>query len=218
MKKYTLLLLTLMVAVAFSSCKKSPQYIYVDNMSDEAKVSFIEGEDDNDAYSKAFENYSNARFYPVFSEFEKTRKYIAENDSASEACEGIEGEMAPPDDSGGGGEVISTSDDASSLDGMGDRPVYMELSKFNTPTFTLYKITDSSAREAAQDYIDKKITYEEFVKLTQGKVEEVNLYDKNFDSCVAIDRKVFDQLQSKLAQALDKIDKDAASKKGDAVE
>lgn len=218
MKKYTLLLLTLMVAVAFSSCKKSPQYIYVDNMSDEAKVSFIEGEDDNDAYSKAFENYSNARFYPIFSEFEKTRKYIAENDSASEACEGIEGEMAPPDDSGGGGEVISTSDDASSLDGMGDRPVYMELSKFNTPTFTLYKITDSSAREAAQDYIDKKITYEEFVKQTQGKVEEVNLYDKNFDSCVAIDRKVFDQLQSKLAEALDKIDKDAASKKGDAVE
>jgi hypothetical protein len=218
MKKYTLLLLALMVAIAFSSCKKSPQYIYVDNMSDEAKVSFIEGEDDNDAYSKAFENYSNARFYPVFSEFEKTRKYIAENDSASEACEGIEGEMAPPDDSGGGGEVISTSDDASSLDGMGDRPVYMELSKFNTPTFTLFKITDSSAREAAQDYIDKKITYEEFVKLTQGKVEEVNLYDKNFDSCVAIDRKVFDQLQSKLAQALDKIDKDAANKKGDAVE
>lgn len=218
MKKYTLLLLALMVAIAFSSCKKSPQYIYVDNMSDEAKVSFIEGEDDNDAYSKAFENYSNARFYPIFSEFEKTRKYIAENDSASEACEGIEGEMAPPDDSGGGGEVISTSDDASSLDGMGDRPVYMELSKFNTPTFTLYKITDSSAREAAQDYIDKKITYEEFVKQTQGKVEEVNLYDKNFDSCVAIDRKVFDQLQSKLAEALDKIDKDAASKKGDAVE
>ena len=218
MKKYTLLLLALMVAIAFSSCKKSPQYIYVDNMSDEAKVSFIEGEDDNDAYSKAFENYSNARFYPVFSEFEKTRKYIAENDSASEACEGIEGEMAPPDDSGGGGEVISTSDDASSLDGMGDRPVYMELSKFNTPTFTLFKITDSSAREAAQDYIDKKITYDEFVKLTQGKVEEINLYDKNFDSCVAIDRKVFDQLQSKLAQALDKIDKDAASKKGDAVE
>lgn len=218
MKKYTLLLLTLMVAFAFSSCKKSPQYIYVDNMSDEAKVSFIEGEDDNDAYSKAFENYSNARFYPVFSEFEKTRKYIAENDSASEACEGIEGEMAPPDDSGGGGEVISTSDDASSLDGMGDRPMYMELSKFNTPTFTLFKITDSSAREAAQDYIDKKITYEEFVKLTQGKVEEVNLYDKNFDSCVAIDRKVFDQLQSKLAQALDKIDKDVANKKGDAVE
>ena len=126
MKKYTLLLLTLMVAFAFSSCKKSPQYIYVDNMSDEAKVSFIEGEDDNDAYSKAFENYSNARFYPVFSEFEKTRKYIAENDSASEACEGIEGEMAPPDDSGGGGEVISTSDDASSLDGMGDRPVVQD--------------------------------------------------------------------------------------------
>lgn len=218
MKKYTLLLLTLMVAVAFSSCKKSPQYIYVDNMSDEAKVSFIEGEDDNDAYNKAFENYSNARFYPIFSEFEKTRKYIAENDSASEACEGIEGEMAPPDDSGGGGEVISTSDDASSLDGMGDRPVYMELSKFNTPTFTLYKITDSKAREAVQDYIDKKITYEEFVKQTQGKVEEINLYDKNFDSCVAIDRKVFDQLQSKLAEALEKIDKDAASKKGDAVE
>jgi hypothetical protein len=218
MKKYTLFLLTLIVAVAFSSCKKSPQYIYVDNMSDEAKVSFIEGEDDTDAYSKAFENYSEARFYPIFSEFEKTRKYIAENDSESEACEGFEGEMAPPDDSGEGGEIISTSDDVSSLDGMGDRPVYVELSSFNTPTFTLYKINDSSARDAAQDYIDKKITYEEFVKKTQGKVEEINLYDKNFDACVAIDRKVFDKLQSKLEAALEKIDKDVANKKGDAVE
>ena len=217
MKKYIIPLLTIFIAITLASCKNSPQYIYVDNMNEEAKVSFIDGTDDNDAYSKAFENYSNARFYPLFSEFEKTRKYIAENDGESEACEGIEGEVAPPDNSDGG-TVISTDDDVNSLDAMGDGPVYVELSKFNAPTFTLYKITDSQARSAAQDYIDKKITYDEFQKKVQDHVEVINLYDSNFDACVTIDRKVFDQLQSKLNKALEKIDKDAASKQGDAVE
>ena len=217
MKKYANYFLLVIVAISFASCKKSPQYIYVDNMNEEAKVSFIDGVDDNDAYSKAFENYSNARFYPLFSEYEKTRKYIAENDSASEACEGIEGEVAPPDNSEGG-SIISTDDDVNSLDAMGDGPVYVELSRFNAPTFTLYKITDSSARSAAQDYIDKKITYEEFQKKTQDNVEVINLYDSNFDACVTIDRKVFDSLHKKLTKALEKIDKDAASKQGDAVE
>ena len=196
MKKYAIYFLSVIVAMSFASCKKSPQYIYVDNMNEEAKVSFIDGVDDNDAYSKAFENYSNARFYPLFSEYEKTRKYIAENDSASEACEGIEGEVAPPDNSEGG-SIISTDDDVNSLDAMGDGPVYVELSRFNAPTFTLYKITDSSARSAA---------------------EVINLYDSNFDACVTIDRKVFDSLQKKLTKALEKIDKDAARKQGDAVE
>lgn len=215
MKHYTLYFLTLLFALSLASCKQSPQYIYVDNISgDEAKLSFIEGEDDNDAYFKAFESYSNARFYPQFSAFEKTRKYIAENDSSSEACEGIEGEVAPPDNSEGG-DVIPSSDEVNT---MGERPVYTELSKFNTPTFTLYKITGSEARDAAQDYIDKKITYEEFVKRIQDNVEEINLYEKNFDNCVAIDRKVFDKLQTKLDENLKKIDKDVANKQGDAVE
>ena len=66
MRKNAYLFLTLMLALVFTSCKDQPQYIYVDNMGDEAKVSFIEGESDDDAYAKAFENYSNARFYPVF--------------------------------------------------------------------------------------------------------------------------------------------------------
>ena len=218
MRKNAYLFLTLMLALVFTSCKDQPQYIYVDNMGDEAKVSFIEGESDDDAYAKAFENYSNARFYPVFSEYEKTRKYIAENDSASEACEGDEGEAAPPDDSGAAGSVISTDDDVNSLDAMGDGPAYEELSKFNAPNLTLYKITSSDARSAAQDYIDKKITYEEFQKKVNGNVEEINLFDKSFDSCVAIDRKVFDKLQAKLKAAIEKIDKDASGKIGDAVE
>lgn len=217
MKKLTLLSLTFLVALTFASCKKSPQYIYVDNMSDEAKVSFIDAQDDTEAYNQAFENYSNARFYPIFSEFEKNRKYIAELDSTGEACEGDEGEVAPPDDSQGG-DFISTGDDVSSFDGTGDVPEYQELLKINTPNFTLYKITSSDARNAAQDYIDKKITYDEFVKKTQGNVEEINLYNNNFESCVAIDRRVFDKLMSKLKAAYEKIDRDVANKTGDAVE
>lgn len=218
MKKFALLSLTLMTVLVFSSCKKSPQYIYVDNMSDEAKVSFIDAQDDNEAYNMAFENYSNARFYPIFSEFEKNRKYIAELDSTGEACEADEGEIAPPDDSGEGGDFISTGDDVSSFDGTGDVPEYQELLKINTPNFTLYKVTSGDARSAAQDYIDKKITYDEFKKRTQDKVEEINLYDKNFDNCVSIDRRVFDKLMKKLKDAYEKIDKDVANKTGDAVE
>ncbi len=217
MKKLFLFLVSLAIVLVFTACDKSPQYIYVDNMSDEAKVSFVDGTDDNDAYSKAFENYSNSRFYPIFSEFEKTRKYIAENDSADEACEGIEGDVLPVDE-GEGGDIISTDDDVNSLEAMGDGPTYEELSKFNTPNFTLYKITGSGAKNAAQDFIDKKITYEEFQKKIQDNVEVINLYDKNFDACVSIDRKVFDKLQTKLQAAIEKIDKDAANKTGDAVE
>lgn len=217
MKKLLYLSLTLALAVLFMACNKSPQYIYVDNMGDEAKVSFVDGSDDNDAYGKAFENYSNSRFYPIFSEFEKTRKYIAENDSADEACEGIEGESVNIDE-GEGGDIISTDDDVNSLENMGDGPAYEELSKFNTPNFTLYKITGSDAKNAAQDFIDKKITYDEFQKKIQDNVEVINLYDKNFDTCVSIDRKVFDKLQAKLKTAMEKIDKDAANKIGDAQE
>ena len=203
--------------LAVASCNKSPQYIYVDNLGDEAKVSFVDATDDNAAYSKAFENYSNARFYPLFSEFEKTHKYIAENDSAAEACEGIEDGDIVVDDTEGG-DIISTDDDVNSLENMGDSPGYEELSKFNTPSFTLYKITGSKAKNAAQDYIDHKITYEEFQKKIQDNVEVINLYDKNFDACVSIDRKVFDKLQTKLKATIEKIDKDVASHTGDALE
>lgn len=217
MKKLFFFSITLSMLLAFASCSKSPQYIYVDNMGDEAKVSFVDAPDDNAAYSKAFENYSNARFYPLFSEFEKTRKYIAENDSADEACEGIEGGDIAMEETEGG-DIISTDDDVNSLENMGDSPSYEELSKFNTPSFTLYKITGSDAKSAAQDLIDGKITYDEFQKKIQDNVEVINLYDKNFDACVSIDRKVFDKLQTKLKASMEKIDKDAANKTGDAVE
>lgn len=216
MKKYNFLFMALLVMVAVTSCNKGPGYIYIDNQSDEPKVSFIESEDDAEAYNKAFENYSTARFYPVFSEFEKTHRYIAENEGNGEACESDEGEAAPPDDSNGVGAVISTGDDVTSIDGMGQEPVYEELSKFNTPNFMLYKITDGSARKAAQDFINKKISYEEFEKVLEGNTEAINFYDKNFDSCVAIDRKVFDNLLSKLRATLSQIDKEVATRKAEA--
>ena len=98
---------------------------------------------------------------------------------------------------------------------MGDEPMYEELSKFNTPNFTLYKLTDGSARMAAQDFIDKKITFEEFIKKIEGGSEVVNFYDKNFDACVNIDRKVFDRMLAKLRTTLTKIDQEAAAKKAE---
>jgi len=214
MKKYHFILLALTLVLSFSSCKKAPMYLYVDNLNDEPKISTVESEDDSDAYLKSFEKYSEARFYPVFSEFEKTHRYIVENEGESDACESPEGEVAPPDNSEGGA-IISTGDDVTNIDGMGDEPMYEELSKFNTPNFTLYKITDGSAREVAQELLDNKITFDDFKKKTANSIEEVNLYDKNFDACVNADRKVFDKLLAKLKTTIAQIDKEAAAKKAE---
>lgn len=194
--------------VSFYSCKKAPMYLYVDTMSDRSTIIEVDNEDDNSAYEKAFENYSNIRFYPIFSEFEKTKRYMIENADQEEACESDEGMAAPPDDSQGG-SVISTADDVNSMDAMGDEPVYEELSKFNTPSFTLYKLTDGDACKAAQDFVDKKITFEEFEKKVQGNAQTINLYEKNFDKCVAIDRKVFDNMFDKFKKTIAQIEKEA---------
>ena len=198
--------------VATASCNRGPKYIYIDTQGDEPKVSFIEADEDDVAYDKAFETYSTARFYPLFSEFEKTHRYMAENGN-SEACEGDEGMAVPPDDSNGAGSVITTGDDVTSVDGQ--EPLYEELDKLNSPNFVLYKITDSSARTAAQDYIDKKITYEELEKILKGNTEQINLYEKRFDHCVAIDRSVFEKLRNKLRAAIAQIDREAAARKAE---
>lgn len=218
MKHYASLLAALVAMVIFTGCDNGPGYLYVDTLSDEAKASFIESEDDNDAYEKAFTSYSNARFYPVFSEFEKTHRYIAENDGNAEACEGDDGEMAAPVDNSEGGSVIYTDDDVTSIDGMGDEPSYEELSKFNTPNFVLYKLDSGDARKAAQDLVDRKISYEEFQKKVEGQeaVTVINLYDKRFDTCAGIDRKVFDTQLEKLRKTIAQIDREAAARKAEA--
>ena len=215
MKKYNLLLMALLVAMAVTGCKKGPMYIYVDKLGDEPKVSFIDAEDDNGAYNKAFEKYSEARFYPIFSEFEKTYRFIKENEGNSEACEGDESTAVPPDDSNGRGSVITTGDDVNTLEGMGQEPTYESLSKDNTPNFVLYKIEDGKARKAAQDLIDKKISYEEFEKIISGTTESINLYDKSFESCATIDRNMFEKLRNKLRSAKAQIDKEAEARKAE---
>lgn len=217
MKNYINLLLVVVATMVFVACNHGPSYLYVDNQSDEPKPSFIESDDDTDAYNKAFTNYSTARFYPVFSEFEKTHRYIAENDGA-EACESDDGGMAPPADNSEGGAIIYTDDDVTSIDGMGSEPIYEELLKINKPNFVLYKLNNSDARNAAKDFVDKKISYEEFQKKIQGEdaVTPIDLYDKNFDSCVNIDRMVFDDLLAKLRKAILQIDKEAAQRKAEA--
>lgn len=216
MKNYINLLLVVVATMFFVACNHGPDYLYVDNQSDEPKPSFIDSEDDSDAYSQAFTSYSKARFYPVFSEFEKTHRYIAENDGA-EACESDDGGMAPPADNSEGGAIIYTGDDVTSIDGMGSEPMYEELLKINKPNFTLYKLNNGDARKAAQDFVDKKISYDEFQKKVQADdaVTVVDLYDKNFDSCVNIDRKVFDDLLAKLRKAIAQIDKEAAARKAE---
>ncbi len=216
MKHFSYLLTAFVMLMTFTGCNNGPDYLYVDTQSDEAKASFIESEDDNDAYSKAFNNYSTARFYPIFSEFEKTHRYLVENEGGAEACEGDDGEMAAPADNSDGGAVIYTDDDVTNIDGMGDEPTYEELSKYNTPNFVLYKLNDNKAREAAKDFVDHKISYEEFQKKAQEAVTVINLYDKNFDSCVSIDRKAFDTLLEKLRKTIAQIDKEAAAKKAEA--
>ena len=214
MKNYAYLMAAFVMVTLFTACNKGPQYLYVETLGDEAKVSYIESEDDNDAYSKAFENYSNARFYPIFSEFEKTHRYIKENDGA-ESCEGDEGDVIVTDNSEGGA-IIYTGNDVNDEEGMGTEPTYEELLKINAPSFILYKLEDSAVRDAAKDLIDKKISYDEFMKKTEGKIKEVNLYDKNFDACVSIDRKVFDNLLKKLRSTIAQIDKDAEARKAEA--
>ncbi|MBR2146285.1 MAG: hypothetical protein IJ925_02370 [Muribaculaceae bacterium] len=205
-------MLALLVMIATASCNRGPKYIYVDMQGDEPKVSFIEADEDDVAYDKAFETYSTTRFYPLFSDFEKMHRYMADNGN-SEACEGDDGMVVPPDDSNGAGAVITTGDDVTSVEG--NEPLYEELDKLNSPNFVLYKITDSSARKAAQDYIDKKITYEELEKTLKGNTEQISLYEKRFEHCVAIDRSVFDKLRNKLRATIAQIDREVAARKAE---
>ena len=217
MKHYTNLLMGFVAMMALVACNHGPNYLYVDNQSDEPKPCFVESDDDTEAYNNAFTSYSTARFYPVFSEFEKTHRYIVENEGA-EACDADEGEMAPPADAGEGGAIIYTGDDVTSLDGMGSEPMYEELLKINKPNFILYKLNSGEARNAAKDFVDKKISYDEFLKkLKEGDdVAVIDLYDKNFDACVNIDRKVFDDMLAKLRKTIAQIDKEAAARKAEA--
>lgn len=194
MKKYLSLLLTITMMLIVGGCKKAPMYVYVDTEASDPRVGLIEAEDDDAAYYKSFEKYSETRHYSNFSAVEKSLAYIGDGLEACESDEADQGMAVPADD--GVGDVITT-DDAES---MGEYPEYSELSEFNAPNFTLYRITDNDARQAAQDLIDKKISYEEFQKKTQGKVETIELYEKAFKKCSDIDKKVYNNMLAKFKE------------------
>lgn len=101
---------------------------------------------------------------------------------------------------------------------MGSEPMYEELLKINKPNFILYKLNSGEARNAAKDFVDKKISYDEFLKKVKegDDVAVIDLYDKNFDACVNIDRKVFDDMLAKLRKTIAQIDKEAAARKAEA--
>ena len=192
-KSFSLLLIIAMMLIV-GSCKKAPMSVYVDTEASEPRVGLIEAEEDDAAYYKSFEKYSETRHYSNFSAVEKSRAYIGDGLDACESDEADQGMAVPADDAVG--DVITTDDSES----MGEYPEYSELSEFNAPNFTLYRITDEDARQAAQDLIDKKIRYEEFQKKTQGKVETIDLYEKAFKQCSDIDKKVYNNMLAKFRE------------------
>jgi len=196
MKKFSLFLLSMLMIMAFSSCKKKTMYIYIDSETtdNEPKVTLIEAEDDTEAYYKCFEKYSESRHYPVFSEIEKSKAIINEG---FEACESDEAEqsMAPAGDDviSGKGDVITTNDsDEQSKD-----YEYPGLEQYVEPNFKVYKITDKESQKVAQDLIDKKISVDEFEKKVKGNSEIIDLYKKDFKKCQDIDKKKYEELKAK---------------------
>lgn len=190
MKKTLFLLVSMIMIVAFSSCKKKPMYVYIDNEADKPKVSEIMSENDDDAYFECFRKYSEARHYPGFSEVEKSKAIISDNIEACESDEGDQG-MAPAPDSSISGDVIPT-DDSDNLGEYQNPGLDVNIE----PNFKLYKITDKDAQKVAKDLISNKISFEEFEKEIKGKSEEIDLYKKDFKKCEQIFNEVYDKMKS----------------------
>ena len=218
MKKTSFLLFTMFLAIAFSSCKnKAPLYVYIDREADEPQVSQIELEEENDveAFYKSFEKYAETRHYKGFAAVDNSA-YIG---GGFDACEGDEAEqnMGAIDEPLSGGEMIPTDDS----EGTGEYN-YLDLSKDNPPNFTLYKIDDQEGRQAAQDYKDKKITFEEFEKKIKDKCEVLydmnsdkkGLYEKEFNKCIEIDKTVY----SKMSETFKKKALEAQKKRDEEIE
>ena len=201
MKKSLFLLLTVTMMLTFGSCKKTPMYLYVDTEASEPRVGMIEAEEDDAAYYKSFEKYSETRHYSNFSAVEKSRAYIGDGLDACESDVPEQGMAVPADDALG--DVITTDDSET----MGEYPMYFDLSKDLPPNFILYKITDKDARQAAQDLMDKNISFEEFQKKIKDKSEILydpeqhkNLYEQEFAKCCDIDKRVYTNMLNKFKE------------------
>ena len=53
MKHYTNLLMGFVAMMALVACNHGPNYLYVDNQSDEPKPCFVESDNDTEAYNNA---------------------------------------------------------------------------------------------------------------------------------------------------------------------
>ena len=81
--------------------------------------------------------------------------------------------------------------------------------KNGTPNFKLFKITDKDARKVSQDFIDKKISFEEFQEKIKDKAEIIydneqhkDIYEKEFKKCKEIDYNAYSKMKEKFNKSL----------------
>ncbi len=207
MKKTYLLLLMIMI-VALSSCNgDNPMYVYIDceTLDLEPTPSQIVADDDITAFYNSFEKYSESKHDKVFYDIKKTKEVF---EGGGEACESDEADQGaiPVSEVDGMGELLPNGDS----DEEGEYN-YSELldPKNSTPNFKLYRITDKGARKVAQDFIDKKISFEEFQEKVKDKAEILydneqnkDIYEKEFKKCKEIDYNSYVKMRDKFNKSL----------------
>ena len=208
MKKTSFLLLSMIMLLVLGSCKKEkPMYVYIDceTLELEPKPSLITADDDLNAFYNSFEKFSENKHDKEFYQLKKAREIIA---GGGEACESDEADQGaiPVGDVDGVGDVLPSGD--SDADG---EYIYRDLydPKNNTPNFKLYKITDKKARQVAQDFIDKKISFVEFQEKVKDNSEIIydnernkEIYEKEFQKCKEIDYNAYSKMRDKFNKSL----------------
>ncbi len=209
MKKTSFLLLTMIMVLALASCnKKKPMYVYIDceTLELEPKPSLIEGDDDVAAFYKSFEKYSENKHDKVFYDLKKTKEVFEGGSEACESDEADQGAIPVGGDMEGVGELLPNGD--SDEEGEYNYPELL-APKNSTPNFKLYKITDNKARQVAQDFIDKKISFVEFQEKVKDDAEIVydneqhkDIYEKEFNKCKEIDYDAYARMRDKFIKSL----------------
>lgn len=204
----------MIMILALGSCKKEkPMYVYVDcenlDKDSQPKPFLLEGDDDVSVFYNSFDKYASDRHYMEF----KSRMPIDNNGGGSEACESDEADQGaiPVSEVDGVGEPVPTGD----ADEAGEytyNPDNLDVN--NTPNFILYKITDKDARKVAQDYLDKKISFEEFQNKVKDKSEIIydnmqhkSIYEREFKKCKEIDNNAYLKMKEKFNKSMQELQK-----------
>ncbi len=189
----------MILILALGSCKKEkPMYVYIDceNLDSQPKPFSVEAEDDVAAFYKSFEKYAKDRHYVEFN----LRMPTSINSGGGEACESDEADQGaiPVSEVDGMGDLVPSGDS----DEMGEYIYPNNLDVNNTPNFILYKITDKKSRQVAQDFIDKKISIEEFqekvkdnAEIIYDNVQHKDIYEKEFAKCKEIDYNAYSKMR-----------------------